>query len=44
MKCMLLNIEMIINKLCPSKYNLDGDKCYVNCGFSEKSWNEMNIK
>lgn len=35
MNCRLLNIEAPIGEVCPSKQNLEQDKCYKGCGFYE---------
>ena len=35
MKCLLLDIEMPIGKVCPSTYNDDGFKCYDECGCAD---------
>jgi hypothetical protein len=35
MKCLLLDIEMPIGKVCPSTYNEDGFKCYERCGCAD---------
>lgn len=34
-KCLLLDVEMPIGKVCPSVYNLDGFLCYEGCGFAD---------
>lgn len=51
MKCLLLDIEMPIGKVCPSAYNEDDFKCHIDCGcadnpelINEKVKNWENLK
>lgn len=53
MKCLLLDIEMPVGKVCPVPYNLDGFLCYEGCGCADnpelinekiENWEKLKVE